>query len=35
MCGLAGIFLADGAPVDGAALLRMREHMYAQPSGTE
>ena len=34
MCGLAGIHCGDGAPVDSAALLRMREHMHARgPDG--
>ena len=34
MCGLAGIHHSDGAPVDGEALLRMREHMHARgPDG--
>ena len=34
MCGLAGIHHNDGAPVDSAALLRMREHMHARgPDG--
>ena len=34
MCGLAGIHYGDGAPVDTAALLRMREHMHARgPDG--
>ena len=34
MCGLAGIHHNDGAPVDSAALLRMREHMHTRgPDG--
>ncbi|MCK9367478.1 MAG: asparagine synthase (glutamine-hydrolyzing) [Metallibacterium scheffleri] len=34
MCGLAGIHHRDGAPVDSAALLRMREHMQTRgPDG--
>ena len=35
MCGLAGIFLADSAPVDGAMLFRMREHMHAQTGNSQ
>lgn len=34
MCGLAGIHYGDGAPVDTAALLRMREQMHLRgPDG--
>lgn len=34
MCGLAGIHHRDGAPVDSAALLRMREQMHLRgPDG--
>ena len=34
MCGLTGIHHSNGAPVDSAVLLRMREHMHARgPDG--
>ncbi len=34
MCGLAGIYCSDGAPVDTASLLRMRDFMHARgPDG--